>query len=183
MSGNLSSPEFRTIEEQLAPKISEFESNITQNEKLFQRIKSVYDAAQQTPLEADQQRVVELIYKNFEMNGAELSSEKKAEYAEISKKLSSLYTSFSNNVLHDEENYITFLTEDQLGGLPEDFVKSAAKIASDNGQEGKFAITNTRSSIDPFLTYSTERELRKQVWSNFEATLKQCWRNVEANLE
>mgnify|MGYP000592397508 FL=1 len=166
-SGNMSSPEFRDIQGELVPQISEFSSKITQNEKLFQRIKTVYDASQQKPLEADQQRVIELNYKSFEMNGAELNSAQKEEYAAISKKLSSIYTTFSNNVLHDEENYITYLTEDQLGGLPEDFIKSAANIASDKGEEGKYAITNSRSSIDPFLTYSTERELREQVWTNF----------------
>lgn len=168
-SGNMSSPEFREIQGELVPQISEFSSKITQNEKLFARIKAVYDASQTTPLEDDQQRVVELTYKSFEMNGAELSPEKKEEYAAISKELSSLYTTFSNNVLHDEENYITYLTEEQLDGLPDDFIKSAANIATDKGQEGKYAITNSRSSIDPFLTYSTERELRKQVWTNFYA--------------
>lgn len=168
-SGNMSSPEFREIQGELVPQISEFSSKITQNEKLFARIKAVYDASQSTPLEDDQQRVVELTYKSFEMNGAELSPEQKEEYAAISKELSSLYTTFSNNVLHDEENYITYLTEEQLDGLPEDFIKSAANIAADKGQEGKYAITNTRSSMDPFLTYSTERELRKQVWTNFYA--------------
>jgi len=166
-SGNMSSPEFRDIQGELVPQISEFSSKITQNEKLFQRIKTVYDASQQKPLEADQQRVIELNYKSFEMNGAELNPAQKEEYAAISKELSSIYTTFSNNVLHDEENYITYLTEDQLGGLPEDFIKSAANIASDKGEEGKYAITNSRSSIDPFLTYSTERELREQVWTNF----------------
>jgi len=166
-SANASSPEFRDIQGELAPKISEFESKITQNDQLFQRIKAVYDASQEKPLEADQQRVVDLTYKRFEMNGAELDAEKKARYAAISKELSSLYTNFSNNVLHDEEGYITYLTEDQLGGLAEGFTKSAAKIAADNGQEGKYAITNSRSSMDPFLTYSTEREIRKQVWTNY----------------
>ena len=78
-----------------------------------------------------------------------------------------MYTSFSNNVLHDEENYITYLTEDQLSGLPEDFVKSSAQMAKEKGEEGKYAIINTRSSIDPFLTFSTERLLRKQVWENY----------------
>lgn len=166
-SGNMSSPEFREVEGELAPLMSEYRSKITQNEKLFQRIKAVYDASQVKPLPADQQRVVELIYKNFEMSGAELDAEKKKRYAEINKELSSLYTDFSNNVLHDEENYITYLTKDQLGGLSEDFIKSAAKMAADNGKEGMYAITNTRSSMDPFLTYSTERALRKQVWTNF----------------
>ena len=166
-SGNMSSPEFREIQGELVPQISEFSSKITQNEKLFERIKAVYDASQTTPLEADQQRVIELNYKSFEMNGAELNPAQKEEYAAISKELSSIYTTFSNNVLHDEENYITYLTEDQLGGLPEDFIKSAANIASDKGEEDKYAITNSRSSMDPFLTYSTERELREQVWTNF----------------
>ena len=166
-SSNASSPEFRQIQQELAPKISEYSSKITQNEKLFQRIKAVYDASQEKPLEAQEQRVVDLTYRSFAMNGAELSAEKKERYAAISKELSSLYTTFSSNVLHDEENYVTYLNEDQLGALSEGFIKSAAKIAADKGQEGKYAITNSRSSMDPFLTYSTERELRKQVWTNY----------------
>jgi peptidyl-dipeptidase Dcp len=167
LSSNMSSPEFREVQAELAPKLSEFRSKISQNEKLFQRIKTVYEASQKNPLEAQEQRVVELTYKQFEMNGANLDAEKKKRYAEINKELSTLYTKFSNNVLHDEENYVTYLTKDQLGGLSDGFIKSAAKIASDKGKEGMYAITNTRSSMDPFLTYSTERELRKQVWENY----------------
>ena len=167
LNSNMSSPEFREIQTELAPLFSEFQSKITQNEKLFQRIKAVYDASREKPLDADQQRVVELIYKEFEMNGAELEKEKKERYAAINKELSGLYTKFSNNVLHDEENYITYLEKEQLGGLSDGFIKSAARIAEDKGQEDKYAITNTRSSMDPFLTYSTERELRKQVWTNY----------------
>jgi len=166
-ASNLSTPEFRKIEEKLAPKISEFSSKITQNEKLFARIKAVYDASQLAPLPDDQQRVVDLTYKRFEMNGAALNAEQKKEYASIEKELSSLYTQFKNNVLHDEENYVTFSDKDQLGGLSEGFIKSAAKIAEEKGKKGKYAITNTRSSMDPFLTYSTERDLRKQVWTNY----------------
>ena len=167
LSSNMSSPEFREIQSELAPLFSEFSSKITQNKKLFQRVKAVYDASQITPLEVDQQRVVELTYKGFEMNGAELDTVKKKRYAAINKELSSLYTDFSNNILHDEENYVTYLTKEQLGGLSEGFSKSAAQIAVDKGEEGKYAITNTRSSMDPFLTYSTERELRMQVWTNY----------------
>ncbi len=167
LSSNMSSPEFREVQAELAPKLSEFRSKISQNEKLFQRIKAVYEASQKNPLEPQEQRVVDLTYKQFEMNGANLDAEKKKRYAEINKELSTLYTKFSNNVLHDEENYVTYLTEDQLGGLSDGFIKSAAKIAADKGKEGMYAITNTRSSMDPFLTYSTERELRKQVWENY----------------
>ncbi|WP_426429798.1 M3 family metallopeptidase [Winogradskyella sp. HB-48] len=167
LSSNMSSPEFREVQAELAPKLSEFRSKISQNEKLFQRIKTVYEASQKNPLEPQEQRVVDLTYKQFEMNGANLDAEKKKRYAEINKELSTLYTQFSNNVLHDEENYVTYLSKDQLSGLSDGFIKSAAKIASDKGKEGMYAITNTRSSMDPFLTYSTERELRKQVWENY----------------
>ncbi|MDG5492967.1 M3 family metallopeptidase [Psychroserpens sp. SPM9] len=166
-SSNKSSPEFRDIQTELAPKLSDYRSKISQNEALFKRIKAVYEASKKAPLAEDQQRVVDLVYKQFEMNGANLDAEKKKRYAEINKELSSLYTKFSNNVLHDEENYVTYLNKNQLGGLSESFINSAAKIAADKGEEGKYAITNTRSSMDPFLTYSTERDLRKIVWSNY----------------
>jgi peptidyl-dipeptidase Dcp len=163
----MSSPEFRKVQSILAPKLSEFSSKINQNKSLFDRIKSVYEASLISPLDTDQQRVVELIYNGFAMRGAELNAKKKARYAAIDKELSTLYNTFSDNVLHDEENYVTYLNADQLGGLSESFIKSAAAIASEKGKNGSYAITNTRSSMDPFLTYSTNRDLRKQVWTNY----------------
>jgi peptidyl-dipeptidase Dcp len=170
MSSNMSSPEFREIQAKLAPKLSEFSSKINQNKALFDRIKSVYEASLVRPLDADQQRVVELTYNGFAMRGAELSADKKARYAAIDKELSTLYNTFSDNVLHDEENYVTYLNADQLDGLSEGFIKSAAAIATtEKGKDGNYAITNTRSSMDPFLTYSTNRDLRKQVWTNYYA--------------
>ena len=166
-SSNLSSPEFREVQFELAPLFSEFQSKITQNEALFQRVKTIYKNSKDEPLPADQQRVVELTYQSFAMSGANLDAEKKKRYAEINKELSTLYTNFSNNVLHDEENYVTYLTEDQLDGLPDAFIKSAARIADSKDRAGEYAVTNTRSSMDPFLTYSKVRELRKQVWTNY----------------
>lgn len=164
---NLSSPEFREIQAELAPKISEFSSKISQNKKLFERIKTVYDNSRKKPLEADKQRVVDLIYENFYLDGANLDEAAKKRYADINMELSKHYTKFSNNVLADEENYVVYLTKDQLSGLPESFSKASAKAAEDRGEKGKFAITNTRSSMDPFLTYSDERELREKVWNNY----------------
>ena len=166
-SSNMSSPEFRVIQEELAPKISEYSSKISQNEKLFQRIKAIYEASLEQPLEPQQQRTVQLIYEDFAMEGADLSPEDKKRYAEINKELSKLYNQFSNNVLADEENYVVYLTEDQLDGLPEAYIKSAAKAAADRGREGNYAVLNTRSFMDPFLTFSDERELRRKVWSNY----------------
>ncbi|MDY8134055.1 M3 family metallopeptidase [Aquimarina sp. 2201CG5-10] len=167
LSSNISSPEFREIQKEMAPKLSEFQSKISQNSKLFNRIKTVYENSLKTPLETDQQRVVQLTYEGFAMNGAELDEEKKKRYAAINKELSQLYTSFSNNVLADEEGYVTYLTKDQLGGLSEPLIKAYAKASKDKGQEGKYAVTNSRSSMDPFLTYSTDRSLREKVWKNY----------------
>ena len=166
-SSNLSSPEFREIQKELSPKISEYSSKISQNEKLFQRIKSVYEQSQETPLDSAEQRTIDLIYKDFEMDGANLSEEDKKRYAKINKELSELYTQFSNNVLADEEGYVTYIDSTQLSGLPESFIKSAASAAEERDHKGEFAITNTRSSMDPFLTYSDERELREKVWRTY----------------
>jgi len=167
LASNMSSPEFRLIQGELAPKLSEFFSKISQNEKLFKRVTAVYDNSLVEPLENDQQRVLDLTYKSFEMNGAALDETKKQRYAQINIELSKLYNDFSNNVLHDEENYITYLEKDQLGGLADGFIKSANSISKDKGFDDKYAITNTRSSMDPFLTYSTNRKLREIVWKNY----------------
>ncbi len=167
LSSNMSSPEFRKIQSELAPKLSEYSSLISQNEKLFKRVSAIYEDSKTNPLENDQQRVLDLRFKSFAMNGAALDRNKKKRYAEINLELSKLYNDFSNNVLHDEENYVTYLDKSQLTGLSNGFIKSAKKIAQDKGFEDKFAITNTRSSMDPFLTYSTEREIREVVWKNY----------------
>ncbi|WP_295181428.1 M3 family metallopeptidase [uncultured Christiangramia sp.] len=166
-SSNVSSPEFRAVQKELAPEISEYSSKISQNEALFKRIKTVYENSQEKPLDSAEQRVINLVYEEFAMQGADLNEEDKKRYAEINKELSALYTKFSSNVLADEENYVIYLTEEQTGGLPESYVKSAAKAAEDRDHQGSYAVTNTRSSMDPFLTYSTERELREKVWKNY----------------
>ncbi len=164
---NLSSPEVRKLQMQYSPKFSEMGSKISQNKKLFERVKKVYQDSQKKPLEPEAQRLVNSSYEGFAMNGANLDEFSKKRYAAINKELSSLYTNFANNVLNDEEGYVTFLNKDQLSGLPESLVKAAAQAAKDKGKEGQYAITNTRSSMDPFLTYSDERELRKTVWTNY----------------
>nr|WP_238141047.1 M3 family metallopeptidase [Psychroflexus sp. S27] len=166
-SSNLSTEEFREIQQELSPELSEYSSKIKQNEKLFQRIKTVYDNSQEKPLDSQKQRVVDLVYKNFEMSGANLNKEDKKRYAEINKELAELYTTFSNNVLHDEENYVTFLDDSQLDGLPESYVSSAKKAAKEIGKKDAYVVTNTRSSMDPFLTYSEERDLREKVWKKY----------------
>jgi len=166
-SGNLSSPEFREIQMEMAPKLAEFGTKIIQNQALFDRIRTVYESDEAKSLRPDQQRLLLLVYDRFARNGATLTGEKKTRYAEINQRLAELHTQFGNSVLADEEGYVTYLTEDQLGGLPQSFVRAAAAAAADRGHDGEYAITNTRSSMDPFLTFSDERDLREKVWTTY----------------
>jgi len=166
-SRNRSTPEFREIQQEMAPKLSEFRSKITQNEKLFERIKAVYESDEMESLRPDEQRLVWLIYDGFARNGATLEGEAKERYAAINQRLAEVQTQFANNILADEEGYVLYLTEDQLSGLPDSFVQAAAAAATERSHEGEYAVTNTRSSMDPFLTFSDERDLREKVWRTY----------------
>ena len=166
-SANLSSPEFREIQAEMSAKLAEFKNKIIQNSALFDRIRFVYESEEMKSLRPEQQRLVELHYENFLLTGAALEGEAKARYAEIAQELATLQTRFSNNVLADEESYVVYLEQEQLSGLSDSLVDAAAAAAASRDRPGKFAITNTRSSMSPFLTYSNDRALREQVWSNY----------------
>ncbi len=140
---NKSSPEFREIQGKLSPKLSAFSTKIIQNEKLFSRVKAVYESDEMKQLTPEEQRVTWMRYNRFARNGATLDGEAKKRYAEINQELATLHTQFSNNVLADEENYVTYITEDQLDGLPASFVTAAKAAADARGESGKYAITNT----------------------------------------
>jgi peptidyl-dipeptidase Dcp len=166
-SSNRSTPEFREIQGRMAPKLSAFFSEITQNEALFERVAAVHEQRDDLGLRPDEVRLVELVYDGFARNGAGLEGADAERYAAINQRLAELHTRFANNVLADEENYVLYLTEDQLSGLPDSFVKAAAAAAEERGHPGEYAVTNTRSSMDPFLTYSDERDLRETVWRTY----------------
>lgn len=166
-ASNLSTPEFREIQGRLATKFSEYESRIVQNERLFARVEAVFDGAELKGRSPADQRLVKLIHDRFARDGAGLNGSKKARYAEIQSRLAELYTRFGNNVLADEEGVVHFFKAEQLAGLPESFKAAAAAEATTRGRAGEFAVTNTRSSIDPFLTYAEDRGLREQVWRAF----------------
>jgi len=166
-SSNMSSPEFRAIQGEIAPKLSEFQSKITQNTKLFERIKAVYESEETKSLRPDEQRLVWLVYNSFARNGATLEGEAKERYAAINKRLAEIHTKFGNNVLADEEGYVQYVEKEQLAGMSESFMQAAAAAAANRGQEGKYAITNTRSSMDPVLTFADDRKLREKVWRTY----------------
>ena len=167
-SDNLNVGPIPDIERQVVPKLAAYEDRITQNDRLFRRIEAVYQSDSRKALSAIQQRLVEKIYKEFVRKGAKLSAEQKARLSQINQRLATLFTEFSQNILAEEQGYITWIENPaDLAGLPESLVAAMANAAQEKGQPGKWAVTNTRSSIDPFLTYADHRGLREQVWRNF----------------
>ncbi|HEX5661366.1 MAG TPA: M3 family metallopeptidase [Polyangiales bacterium] len=167
-SSNLSTPEFQKLELEVAPKLAAFSDEITQNEALFHRIEAVYQAREQSELTPEQQRLVWHQYNEFVLAGAQLDATAKQRLAAINEELVTLYTNFSQNLLAEEESHVTLLDpEAQLAGLPESLRASAAAAAEAHQQPGKWAITNTRSSVEPFLTFAQDRKLREQVWLKF----------------
>ena len=167
-SSTMNGPEFQKIELEVAPKLAAFADEITQNEKLWKRIEAVYNSPDKAKLTPEQQRLVWRTYNNFARLGAKLDAPSKKRMSEVNQRLASLYTTFSQNVLSDEESYaVTLESEADLAGLPDSVKSAAASAAEGRGQKGKWAITNTRSSVEPFLTYSTRDDLREKVWKNF----------------
>lgn len=164
-SSNMSSPELRAAETVIDPMFAAHGDRITQNEALFRRIETVYENRQ--GLTPEQQRLTWLYWNNFVRSGAALEPAAKARVAEINQALAGLFTRFSQNLLADEETWITLDSQDDLAGLPDSVIAGAAAAAAERGLEGQWAIVNTRSSVDPFLTYSTRRDLREQVWRAF----------------
>jgi peptidyl-dipeptidase Dcp len=167
-SSTMSSQDFQSVEGEMEPKLAEFSDKITQNEKLFKRIEAVYNSPAKKNLTPEQQRLTWLYYSNFVRAGAKLEPAAKTRVGEINQKLAGLFTKFSQNLLGDEmEKYVVLKSEIELAGLPQSLKDAAAANAVKKNLQGSWVITNTRSSVDPFLTYSARRDLREQVWRMF----------------
>ena len=152
------------IAEQISPMLTEYSMYVSLNNDLFQRVKAVYEKKDELGLDQDQMTLLEDNYKSFVRGGANLSDEDKAVYSKLSEELSLTTLQFSKNVLAATNAYTLHVTDStELCGLPE-FVKTmAAETAAEKGLEG-WAFTLDYPSYSPFLKYSTNRELRKQVW-------------------
>ena len=164
-TSTMSDQEVRKLEQELAPVVQAFQDEITQNEALFARVKAVYDARKTARLTPEQLRVVELTYRGFARQGAALPPKDKARLKDINGQLAVLYTRFTQNELADEENYsLEIGSEADLAGLSESLRASAREAAQAKKLTGKWLIANTRSAMEPFLTYSTRRDLREKGW-------------------
>ncbi|HUL80297.1 MAG TPA: M3 family metallopeptidase [Vicinamibacteria bacterium] len=167
-SSTMSSPEFQAVEREMAPRLAAFRDAITQNEALFRRITAVYEARESAGLTPEQKRLAWLYYTTFARTGAKLDPAGKKRLSEINQRLAALYTDFAQNVLADENDCVLFLGgEKDLAGLPDSVRSAAAAAAESRGKKGQWAILNTRSSMEPFLTYSERRDLREKVWRTY----------------
>ena len=167
-SSNLNVGPMPDIQKDVMPKLAAFEDSVTQNEKLFARIEAVYNSSDKDKLTHAQQRLLEDRYKSFVRKGAKLSKEDKDRLSQINQRLATLFADFSQNVLDDEQNYVTWIADEKdLAGLPDSLVSAMANAAKEKGKEGQWAVTNTRSSMDPFLTYADNRALREKVWRTY----------------
>jgi peptidyl-dipeptidase Dcp len=168
-SATMNSPEFQAVERKMAPRLAAFSDKITQNTALFRRIEAVYTTPNKTTaMTPEQQRLAWFYWNNFVRAGARLDETAKKRVAEINQQLAGHYTKFSQNVLADETNiYLTLESEADLAGLPRSLKDAAAQAATQKGLPGKWVITNTRSAMDPFLTFSSRRDLREKAFRLF----------------
>lgn len=164
-SASLSGPEFQVVEKEMEPKLAAFQDEIYQNSKLFQRIETVYNSPEKNKLTSEQQRLVWYNYTQFVLHGARLNSAQKARAGKINQRLATLSAMFNQNQLADEENDgLVIDNTTDLAGLPQWLVDGAAAEATRQKKNGKWIIANTRSSMEPFLTYSTNRSLREKAF-------------------
>jgi peptidyl-dipeptidase Dcp len=167
-SSCMNTPEFQAVEREMAPRLAAFRDQVTQNEALFKRIAAVYEARESAGLTPEQKRLAWLYYTTFARTGAKLDPAGKKRLSEINQRLATLYTTFAQNVLADETDHVLFLeSERDLLGLPDSVRGAAAAAAESRGKKGQWAILNTRSSMEPFLTYSDRRDLRERVWRTY----------------
>ncbi|MDH4105076.1 MAG: M3 family metallopeptidase [Gammaproteobacteria bacterium] len=158
----------QAVEREMEPKLAAFRDQITQNQPLFERVEKVYENRAAAKLTPEQDRLTWVYYTNFVRSGAKLDAAGKKRVAEINQELAKLFTTFGQNVLKDENDGVIYIEKEaDLAGLPQGVRDGMAQGAEGRGQKGKWAIANTRSSVEPFLTYADNRALREQAWRMF----------------
>jgi peptidyl-dipeptidase Dcp len=165
MSWSKNDPAHQAVSAELLPQFSAVEDKVNFNRKLFERVKAVYDARETSGLNAEQKRLVEKSYENFVRSGASQPPEKQAALGKLNQQLATLFNDFSNKVQADEDTWVT-LGEGDLGGLPPALVAGYKAAATERKLPGH-VVVNTRSAVDPFLTFSSNRALREKVWRAF----------------
>jgi peptidyl-dipeptidase Dcp len=164
--GTASGDEIEAIQREIQPRLARESADMLLDDALFVRVDAVH--ADLASLDAEAQRLVERRWLAFRRAGAGLPGEKKQRLAEIAERLASLGAAFGQNVLGDEKGYALVLgSEAELEGLPDSARAAAQAAAEERGHPGKWVVTLSRSSVEPFLQFSARRDLREQVWRAF----------------
>ncbi len=171
--GNLNSANtndaLKALAVELAPISSAHSDNISLNDTLFSRIRSVWENRDSFGLNAEKHKLLENTYKGFERRGANLNEADKTRLREINSQLSVATVKFGQNLLEETNAFqLVIENEEDLAGLPAGLIAAAADVAKANGQEGKWIFTLQNPSIMPFLQYADNRELRKQIWEAYQ---------------
>ena len=162
MSAN-TNDDMEAIAEKMTPVLTEHSNNITLNDRLFQRIKKVYNKRESLNLTAEQMTLLENTYDGFIRNGADLSDTDKQTFRKLNTELSMLILQFSQNLLKETHNYELAVTKEQLEGIPENIIEILAQNAKEWGKEG-YIVTLDAPIYGPFMKYEKDRELRKEVY-------------------
>jgi peptidyl-dipeptidase Dcp len=163
LSGTNSDEAMRKIEREMSPKMAAHAVAITTNGKLFKRIDAIYQARDTLKLAGEERQVLTKLHQQFVKGGAGLKDDAKLRFKTLRQRLAELGTAFSQNVLKDETDWVMQLTKDDLAGLPEFLVSAAEAEAVGRGLKG-YVITLSRSSVEPFLVFSTRRDLREKAF-------------------
>jgi peptidyl-dipeptidase Dcp len=161
--------ELEAIARDYAPKLAQHQMQVALNERLFEQIDELHSRRQTLGLAADQLRLLERYHLRFVRSGASLHPEQKARMAAIAERLAVLHTLFGQNVLHDERDWQLVLDRADLDGLPGFARAAAAQAAEERGFGGRWVVTLARSSAEPFLTFSSRRDLRRTLWEAWTA--------------
>lgn len=166
LAGADTNPELQAIERELSPLTARHWSAIMMDQTLFARVAAVFEKRESLGLDPEQARLFEQTHRGFVRSGAALDEQGRARLAAIGERLAELGTQFGQNVLKDESSY-ALVIEDEAGlaGLPEFLRRAMARAAADRGHQGKHVVTLSRSIIEPFLTFSTRRDLREQAFA------------------
>jgi peptidyl-dipeptidase Dcp len=164
LTGAHTNDELQAIEREIAPLLARHRSETYLNEALFKRVDALKADKDKLGLSAEQARVLDRYHLDFTRSGAGAEPQAKARLAAIAERLATLAAQFGQNVLKDEKDWLLLLNKSDLAGLPDFFIASAARIAVDRGHPGKYAISLSRSSVEPFLQFSARRDLRETAF-------------------
>lgn len=164
-AGAHTNPAIQALEREIAPKMSRHYSRISMNAALFARVDALWEKRETLGLNGEELRVLERHWKGFVRSGAKLERAEQERLAAINEELAGLGAKFGQNVLADEKGWKLILSsEEELAGVPGFLRDSMESAAREHGEDGKFAVTLSRSIIEPFLTFSERRDLREQAF-------------------